>query len=170
MPKVGEKVIDPITCLATVNAAVKLTKAAISTCQNLSSLAGPLSQFFSAKEEAVKVIKQGGFKGSALARAIELEMAVNDMQVMEKSIADLFFSANEVDLFRRIKARASQISSAQIQSERREREAAKRKKEEINEVIQIVLLGIATIALLAVLGYFVSEALSNCQGRCSFQN
>jgi nitrate reductase NapE component len=104
-----------------------------------------------------------------MAKAIELEMAVNDMQVLEKSIADLFFSANEVELFRRIKARASQITSAQIQEERREREAAKRKKAELDEVIEIVLFSIVALALVGTVGYFVYEAIAQCQGRCSFQ-
>jgi uncharacterized membrane protein len=81
----------------------------------------------------------------------------------------LFFSANEVDLYRRIKARASQINSDQIKSERREREAAKRQKEEMDEVINIVLVIILTIVLLGSLSYFVYEALQNCQGRCGFQ-
>jgi hypothetical protein len=166
---VGAEVIDPFTALAAVNSAVKLTKAAISTCQNLSSLAGPLSQFFSAKEEAIKVVQQGGFKGSAMAKAIELELAVKEMQDLEKSIADLFFSANEVDLFKKIKARASQISSDQVKAERREREAAKRRKEEIDEVVSIVLVVVLCCVLLGTLLYFVYEALQLCKGNCAFQ-
>jgi hypothetical protein len=162
-------VLDVLAALAAVNSAVKITKAAINTCQNLSSLAGPLSQFFSAKEEAIKVVKQGGFKGSAMAKAIELELAVKEMQDLEKSIADLFFSANEVDLFKRIKARASQITSDQIKAERREREEAKRRKEEMDEVVSIVLVIVLTLVLLGTLGYFVYEALQLCQGRCAFQ-
>ena len=158
--------IDPLTALAAVNTAVKITKAAISTCQNLSSLAGPLSQFFSAKEEGIKVIKQGGFKGSAMAKAIELEMAIKDMQDLEKSIEDLFFSANEVALFRRIKARAGQITSDQIQSEKREREAAARHKKEIDEVIELVLLALVFFIMVGAIGYFVLGIIEQCGGKC----
>ena len=158
--------LDPLTALAAVNTAVKITKAAISTCQNLSSLAGPLSQFFSAKEEAIKVVKQGGFKGSAMAKAIELEMAIKDMQDLEKSIEDLFFSANEVALFRRIKARAGQITSDQIQLEKREREAAARHKKEIDEVIELVLLALVFFIMLGAIGYFVLGILEQCGGKC----
>jgi hypothetical protein len=159
--------LDPLTALAAVNTAVKITKAAINTCQNLSSLAGPLSQFFSAKEEAIKVVKQGGFKGSAMAKAIELEMAIKEMQDLEKSISDLFFSANETDLFRKIKARATQITSDQIQAEKREREAAARQKKELDELITLVLMMLVFFVLLGGLGWLIFEVMQQqCGGKC----
>ena len=161
--------IDPFTALAAVNTAIKLVKTTVSTVQNLESLGPCLGQFFSAKAEASEVVKKGGFKGSALSKAIELELLLEESKQFEESIKMLFFSSNKMDVWMKIVARTKQINSDQIKSERREREAAKRQKEEMDELINIVLVIILTIVLLGSLSYFVYEALQNCQGRCSFQ-
>ena len=161
--------MDPITCLAAVNTAIAVVKATVKTAQNLESLGPCLSQFFGARAEAVKVIKAGGFKGSAMGQALELELAIEASRQLEESIKMLFFQSNKMDIWMKIVARTASINSAQIQSERREREAAKRKKAEIDEVIEIVLFSIVAIALVGTVGYFVYEAIAQCQGRCSFQ-
>ena len=161
--------IDPFTALAAVNTAIKLVKTTVKTVQNLESLGPCLGQFFSAKSEAIKVVKAGGFKGSAMGQALELEMAIESARAFEEEVKMLFFTSNKMDVWQKIVARTATITSAQIQSERREREAAKRKKAEIDEVIQIVLFSIITIGLLVTIGYFIYEAVAQCQGQCAFQ-
>ena len=81
----------------------------------------------------------------------------------------LFFQSNKMDVWQKIVARTASITSAQIQAERREREEAKRKKAEIDEVIEIVLFSVITLALVGTIAYFVYEAVVQCQGRCGFQ-
>jgi len=158
--------IDPFSALAAVNTAIKLVKFTVSTVKNLESLGPCLSQFFTAKENAIAVIKQGGFKGSAMGQAIELEMAIESAKNFEREIADLFFSANQVDLFKRIKARAASITSDQIKAERREKEAKARRAKEVDEVITLVLILALVAILLGTVGYFAFQALQQCQGRC----
>ena len=165
----GEKVIDPFTALAAVNTAIKLVKATVKTVQNLESLGPCLGQFFGAKEEAIKVIKAGGFEGSARQQAMELEMAIESARAFEEEVKMLFFQSNKMDVWMKIVARTKQITSDQIKAERREREEAKRRKEEMDEVVSIVLVIVLTLVLLGTLGYFVYEALQLCQGRCAFQ-
>jgi len=166
---VGAEVIDPFTALAAVNTAIKLVKTTVSTVQNLESLGPCLSQFFSAKEEAIKVVQKGGFKGSAMGQALELELKIEEMRAYEESIKMMFFQSNKMDVWLRIVARAKKISSDQIQSDKREREAAKRRKEEIDEVVSIALLLLLTFVLLGSLGYFLYEAIQLCKGNCAFQ-
>jgi len=161
--------IDPFTALAAVNTAIKLVKTTVKTVQNLESLGPCLGQFFSAKSEAIKVVKAGGFKGSAMGQALELELAIEQARAFEEEVKMLFFQSNKMDVWQKIVARTASITSAQIQAERREREAAKRNKAEMDEVIEIVLFSIITIALIGTVGYFVYEAIAQCQGRCSFQ-
>lgn len=161
--------IDPFTALAAVNTAIKLVKATVKTVQNLESLGPCLGQFFGAKAEAIKVVKAGGFKGSAMGQALELELAIESARAFEEEVKMLFFQSNKMDVWQKIVARTASISSAQIQSERREREEAQRKKEETEEVVQIVLFSLITIALLGTIGYFIYEALVQCQGKCGFQ-
>jgi hypothetical protein len=161
--------IDPFTALAAVNTAIKLVKTTVKTVQNLESLGPCLGQFFSAKSEAIKVVKAGGFKGSAMGQALELELAIEQARAFEEEVKMLFFQSNKMDVWQKIVARTASITSAQIQAERREREEAKRNKAEMDEVIEIVLFSIITIALIGTVGYFVYEAIAQCQGRCSFQ-
>ena len=161
--------IDPFTALAAVNTAIKLVKTTVKTVQNLESLGPCLGQFFGAKAEAIKVVKAGGFKGSAMGQALELELAIEQARAFEEEVKMLFFTSNKMDVWQKIVARTASITSAQIQAERREREEAKRKKAEIDEVIEIVLFSVVTLALVGTVGYFVYEAIAQCQGRCSFQ-
>ena len=161
--------IDLFTALAAVNTAIKLVKTTVKTVQNLESLGPCLGQFFGAKAEAIKVVKAGGFKGSAMGQALELELAIEQARAFEEEVKMLFFTSNKMDVWQKIVARTASITSAQIQAERREREEAKRKKAEVDEVIEIVLFSVITVALIGTVGYFVYEAIAQCQGRCSFQ-
>ena len=161
--------LDPFTALAAVNTAIKLVKTTVKTVQNLESLGPCLGQFFGAKAEAIKVVKQGGFKGSAMGQALELELAIEQARAFEEEVKMLFFQSNKMDVWQKIVARTASITSAQIQAERREREEAKRKKAEIDEVIEIVLFSVITLALVGTIAYFVYEAVVQCQGRCGFQ-
>jgi nitrate reductase NapE component len=161
-------VLDPFTCLAAVNTAIKLVKATVKTCQNLESLGPCLGQFFGAKAEAIKVIKQGGFKGSAMGQALELEMAIESARAFEEEVKMLFFQSNKMDVWQKIVARAKQMTSDQIQADKRDRDAAKRRKEEIDEVLTIALLLIITVGLLGTVGYFVYDAMQACHPKCGY--
>jgi nitrate reductase NapE component len=158
--------LDPFTALAAVNTAIKLVKTTVKTVQNLESLGPCLGQFFGAKAEAIKVVKAGGFKGSAMGQALELELAIEQARAFEEEVKMLFFQSNKMDVWQKIVARTASITSAQIQEERREREAAKRKKAELDEVIEIVLFSVITVALIGTVGWFVWEAVRQCMPHC----
>ena len=160
--------IDPFTALAAVNTAIKLVKTTVKTVQNLESLGPCLAQFFGAKSEAIKVVKAGGFKGSAMGQALELELAIEQARAFEEEVKMLFFQSNKMDVWQKIVARTATITSAQIQSERREREAAKRKKAEIDELLTIILIMVVTVIVLGTVGWFVWEAMQRCNGACGY--
>ena len=158
--------LDPFTALAAVNTAIKLVKTTVKTVQNLESLGPCLGQFFGAKAEAIKVVKAGGFKGSAMGQALELEMAIESARAFEEEVKMLFFQSNKMDVWQKIVARASTITSAQIQAERREREAKKRKADEIEEIYTIALILLVTLGLLGTVGWFIYEIVTRCTGNC----
>tara|TARA_R110000782_G_scaffold137766_1_gene230256 strand:- start:1037 stop:1510 length:474 start_codon:yes stop_codon:yes gene_type:complete len=155
--------MDPFTALAAVNTAIKLVKTTVKTCQNLESLGPCLGQFFGAKAEAVKVIKQGGFKGSAMGQALELELAIESARAFEEEVKMLFFASNKMDIWQKIVARSIQISGDQIKSERRDRLLAKQRKAEIYEVLAIIVLLVITLGMLSPIAYFIWDACTpNC--------
>jgi len=49
-----------------------------------------------------------------------------------------------------------------------EREAAARRKAEMNDFIEIVFLGTVFFALIGVIAYFLFEIIDQCAGKCGF--
>jgi hypothetical protein len=154
--------IDPITALSAISSAVALVKKVSKTVDDVSSLGPVLGKYFDAKEQAIEVVKQaksGGFKGSALGQALELEMALESAREFEEQVKMLFFQANKMDVWARITARAKQMEVDAAHAARRKKEAAKRKAEEIEEVIVLVLgLTVGAVAI-AVTIWAVMQAI-----------
>lgn len=141
---------------------MQLVKKVSKTIDDVASLGPVLGKYFEAKEQAVEVVKRsqnGEFKGSALGKALELEMALEQAREFEEQVKMLFFQANKMDVWMRITARAKQMEVDAAHSARRKKEAAQRRRDEIDEML---LIGTALVAILTVLGltfYFVIDAL-----------
>jgi len=137
--------IDPVTALAAISSAVQLVKKVSKTVDDVASLGPVLGKYFDAKEQAIEVVKQakaGGFKGSSLGKALELEMALESAREFEEQIKMLFFQSNKMDVWQRITARAKQMDIDAAHEARRKKEAKQRKQAEIEEMIAI-LIGLA---------------------------
>lgn len=136
--------IDPVTALAAISSAVQLVKKVSKTVDDVASLGPVLGKYFDAKEQAIEVVKQaksGHFKGSALGKALELELALEQAREFEEQVKGLFFP-NKMDVWQRITARAKQMDIDAAHEARRKKEAAQRRQTEIEEVIAI-LIGLA---------------------------
>jgi len=154
--------IDPITALAAVSSAVNLVKKAVKTVQDVQSLGPVLGKYFDAKAQAIEVVekaKTGTFKGSALGKALELELALEQAKEFEEQVKMLFWQANKMDVWLRITARAKQMEADAAKAERRRKEAQKRRQAEIDEIILISVAVLATLTVLGVTFYFVMEAM-----------
>jgi hypothetical protein len=166
----GEEMIDPFTALAAISTAVKLVKTAAKTVQDVESLGPVLGKFFSAKSDAIKVVQQSkavGFKGSAMGKAIELELAIEQARAFEEEVKMLFFQSNKMDVWAKIVARANSMDKEAAHDARREREAAARHKKDVDEVITFVLMMLVFGALLGFLGWLIFEVMQQqCGGKC----
>lgn len=154
--------IDPITALSAISSAVALVKKVSKTVDDVASLGPVLGKYFDAKEQAIQVIeksKKGQFSGSALGKALELEMALEQAKEFEESVKMLFFQSNKMDVWMRITARAKQIEADAARAEGRRKADQKRKKEELEEALLIISAVIVTLVLLGVTFYLVMEAL-----------
>ncbi len=161
--------IDPFTALAAIQTAVKLVKAASKTVQDVESLGPVLGKFFSAKSDAIKVVQQsktGGFKGSAMGKAIELELAIESARAFEEEIKMLFFQSNKMDVWAKILARAASIDKEAAHDARRQREAAARRKKEMDEVITLVLMFVVLALVCGGVGWIIYRAVQECGGKC----
>ncbi len=154
--------IDPITALAAVSSAVNLVKKAVKTVQDVQSLGPVLGQYFDAKSQAIEVVekaKTGGFKGSALGKALELELALEQAREFEEQVKMLFFQSNKMDVWMRITARAKQMEADAAKAERRRKEAQQRRQAEIDEMFLIGIAVLTTVFVLGLTFYFVVDAM-----------
>lgn len=163
--------IDPFTALAAIQTAVKLVKTAAKTVQDVESLGPVLGKFFSAKADAVKVVsqsKQGKFSGSSMGKAVELELAIEQARAFEEEVKMLFFQSNKMDVWQKIVARAASIDKEAAHNARREREAAAKRKKELDDFIEFILMALVLVIMVGTIGYFSYEILQQCAGNCSF--
>jgi len=162
-------VIDPLTALAGIQAAVALIKKVSKTVDDVASLGPVLGKYFDAKSTATKAAVQAKSSKSSMGTAIQIEMALDQAKRFEDELQLLFMQAGKIDVWNKIKARAAAMDVDAAHDARREREAAKKHKDEVDEVITIVLVGILCFALIGGVGYLVYEIVQQCQGKCGFQ-
>ena len=160
--------IDPISALAGIQSAVKLIKQASKTVDDVASLAPVLGKYFDAKSTASKAAVEAKKKGgSSMGTALQIEMALDQAVAFEKELQLLFFQANKVDVWNKIKARAQAMDVEDAHNARREKEAAERKKKEDQEDLELGLLLSGLVLALLLSAYGIFEVLDHCaQNRC----
>jgi hypothetical protein len=146
--------MDPLTALAAVSAAVNLVKKAVKTVDDVRSLGPVLGKYFDAKADAVKVLEEsnkGGFKGSNMGKAVELELAIENARQFEEQVKQLFFPHN-MDVWEKIVNRRKQMDEDDKAQRRRAADAAKqalkKRKEDIELWTAITLATIVFVVLM----------------------
>jgi hypothetical protein len=159
--------IDPATALAGIQSAVKLIKQASKTVDDVASLGPLLGKYFNAKSDATKAVAAAKKGGSSMGTALQIELALEQAREFEKSVELLFFQANKMDVWARIKARAAASDIEDAHNARREREAAERKKKADQEDLELGLLIGGLVLALLLSAYGIFEVLDHCAtNRC----
>ncbi len=164
-----EEVIDPLTALAGIQAAVALIKKVSKTVDDVSSLGPVLGKYFDAKSTASKAVVQAKKSKSSMGTAIQIEMALDQAKRFEDELQLLFMQSGKIDVWNKIKSRAAAMDIEAAHEARREKEAAARHKKEMDEVINIVLFILVIGSVLGTTVWFVYEAVAQCSPNCSFQ-
>ena len=155
--------IDPITALSAISSAVALVKKVSKTVDDVASLGPVLGKYFDAKAQAIEVVeksKNGEFKGSALGKAIELEMAIEQARQFEEQIKMLFFQSNKMDVWQKIAARAQQIEADAAHAARKRKAAEKKKAEEMEETLILVVGGVIALISAGVIAWVVMQLIT----------
>jgi len=161
--------IDPLTALAGIQAAVALIKKVSKTVDDVSSLGPVLGKYFDAKSTATKAVSQAKKSKSSMGTAIQIEMALDQAKRFEAELQLLFMQAGKVDVWNKIKARAEELDVEAAHDARREKEAAAKHKKEVEETLEIVLLALVFFAMVGFVVYISYEILEQCAGKCDFQ-
>jgi citrate lyase gamma subunit len=157
--------MDPLTALAAVSAAVNLVKKAVKTVDDVRSLGPVLGKYFDAKADAIKVLEEvnkGGFKGSNMGKAVELELAIESARQFEEQVKGLFFP-NNMDVWEKIVKRRAQMDADDKAAKRRAADAAVQARKKRAEDLELwTALTLAAIVL-AVMIWIGVEILLYCR-------
>jgi len=147
-------VIDPLTALAGIQAAVALIKKVSKTVDDVSSLGPVLGKYFDAKSTATKAVVQAKKSKSSMGTAIQIEMALDQAKRFEDELQLLFMQSGKIDVWNKIKSRAAALDVESAHDARREKEAAANRKKEMDEVIELVLMASVFFILVGAIIYF----------------
>jgi hypothetical protein len=157
--------MDPLTALAAVSAAVNLVKKAVKTVDDVRSLGPVLGKYFDAKADAIKVLDEankGGFKGSNMGKAVELELAIHSAREFEEEVKQLFFP-NNMDVWNKIVARRQQMDADDKAAKRRAADAAVQARKKRKENLELFIAMTLASVVLAVLLWIGVEILLYCR-------
>ena len=146
--------IDPLTALAGIQAAVALIKKVSKTVDDVSSLGPVLGKYFDAKSTASKAVVAAKKSKSSMGTAIQIEMALDQAKRFEDELQLLFMQSGKIDVWNKIKSRAAAMDVESAHDARREREAATKRKQEMDEAIELTLLALVFFSLVGVILYF----------------
>jgi uncharacterized membrane protein len=145
--------IDPITAMAAVSAAVDMIKKASATVDDVSSLGPLIGKYFDAKHTATKAAQEAKKAGgSNMGKAIEIELALKAQKDFEEQLKGLFFSTNNMDIWASIMQRVAEMNQEDKAENQRQAlaaiKAAKKREEMIEMTVAVVLIFILGILIL----------------------
>ena len=155
--------LDPDKALDAVNKAVELVKKASKTVDNVESLGPVLGKYFDAKAQAVAAAQTAKTSGSSMGKAMEIELAIEAQKEFENQLKDLFWQANKMDVWQRIKAREAQMNVDAAKAAGAAKRAAKLKKQQQDEMIEITVGVVLAVVLLGLLCWGGWELLMYCK-------
>jgi hypothetical protein len=159
-------VIDPLTALAGIQAAVALIKKVSKTVDDVSSLAPVLGKYWDAKSVATKAAVQAKKSKSSMSIALQIELILDESKRFEDQLQLLFMQSGRIDVWNKIKSRAAAMDVESAHDARREKEAAEKRKQEMDEVVELVLLALVFFIMVGAIGYFVLGIIEQCGGKC----
>lgn len=159
--------LDPDKALDAVNKAVALVKKAAKTVDNVESLGPVLGKYFDAKAQAVASAQAAKSSGSSMGKAMEIELAIEAQRQFEEDLKNLFWQANKMDVWQRIKAREAAMNVEAAKAAAKAKALAKKKKKEQEEMVEIAIAVALGIVLLGVMLWGGWELLAWCKkARC----
>lgn len=156
--------IDPISAMAAVSAAVDMIKKASSTVDDVASLGPLIGKYFDAKQTATKAAREAKKAGgSNMGKAIEIELAIKAQKDFEEQLKGLFFSTNNMDVWNNIQQRVAEMNAEDIAEARREKARARQREIRQQEIMEIcIAIGIASVlAIFFAWGFF--ELMDTCK-------
>jgi len=157
--------IDPLTALAGIQSAVALIKKVSKTVDDVASLGPVLGKYFDAKSTASKALVEAKNSGkkSAMATAIEIEMALHQTEQFERQLQMLFMQTGKIDVWNKIKARASAMDIESAHQARRSKESATKQQKKNQQMLEIAFASIFLVVVVVGVVWGTYEIVHYCK-------
>lgn len=143
--------IDPVTAFATAQAAIKGVKAAIALGKDIQAVSGDLMKFFDAKDVVQKAAsKPKGFAQSDTAQAFEVVMQAKVLADAERELNNYMVMSGNADLWQQLLVERNRIIQQRKTEEILAENHAKKRKEEIEDLVTWLIAGALIILLLGL--------------------
>lgn len=143
--------IDPVTAFATAQAAIKGVKAAIALGKDIQAVSGDLMKFFDAKDVVQKAAsKPKGFAQSDTAQAFEVVMQAKVLADAERELNNYMVMSGNADLWQQLLVERNRIIQQRKVEEILAENHAKKRKEEIEDLVTWLIAGALIILLLGL--------------------
>jgi hypothetical protein len=143
--------IDPVTAFATAQAAIKGVKAAIALGKDIQAVSGDLMKFFDAKDVVQKAAsKPKGFAQSDTAQAFEVVMQAKVLADAERELNNYMVMSGNADLWQQLLIERNRIIQQRKVEEILAENHAKKRKEEIDDLITWLIAGALIILMLGL--------------------
>jgi hypothetical protein len=151
--------IDPISAFATAQAAIKGVQAAIKMGKDIHAMSGDLMKFFEAKDVVAKAAAtpKKGFAKSDTAQAFESVLHAKQLQDAENELKQHLIWSGQADVWQAIVMERNNIVQKRKSEEIAMEKAKAKKKQEINEAIEMVLAIVAGVLLISLLAWGTME-------------
>lgn len=153
--------IDPIT----ISAAFALAKSTIAGVQeaiqmgkDLQECSGDLIKFFEMRDTVAKAAVEGkGKKRSDMGQALDTVMQAKALRDAEKKLKEQLIYSGQGDVWESIQAEYNHILAERRREEREAEAAARQKREQLAEFVEVLLIGFASCVAAGFIGWATFE-------------
>jgi hypothetical protein len=144
--------IDPVTAFATAQAAIKGVQAAIKMGKDIHAIGGEMMKFFEAKDVVQKAASQpkSSFAKSDTAQAFEIVMQAKQLADAERELNNWMVMSGHADLWQQLLVERNNLIQKRKTEEILAEKHAKKRKEEIDDLITGLIAGALVILLLGM--------------------
>ena len=150
--------IDPITAFAAAQAAVKGVQAAIALGKDIQAVSGDMMKFFEAKDVVQKAASKpkSSFAQSDTAQAFEVVMQAKMLNDAERELNNYMVMSGNADLWQQLLVERNRIIQQRKVEEILAENKAKKRKEDLDELLTWLMAGALVLLLLGLLFWWLT--------------
>jgi hypothetical protein len=150
--------IDPITAFAAAQAAIKGVQAAIKMGKDIHAISGEMMKFFEAKDVVQKEASKpkSSFAQSDTAQAFEIVMQAKQLADAERELNNFMVMSGNADLWQQLMIERNRIIQKRKVEEILAKKHAKKRKDDIDELLTWLLAGALMLLLLGFLFWWLT--------------